>query len=131
MLVSKEEHERDRVVQFVHLFKVGHLVEIADVDDGKVLDAVGDAVQHFVLSHAVGIPIAAKANDDQPLFLRHDGLVDVPAGDEMGEDDGTHGEGNMSLSLVCDFGGGFEDSVPDKATNCKSEDGGAMALDCF
>ena len=65
----------------VHLLEVGDLVEIADVDDGEVLDAVGDAVEDFVLAHAVGVPVATEANDDKALFLGHDGLVDVPAGD--------------------------------------------------
>jgi hypothetical protein len=90
----------------VHLLKVRDLIEIADVDDGKVLDTVGDTftmstkardhrrgiltVEYFVLSHAIRIPITAEADDDQSLILRHDCLVDVPAGDEMREYDGTH-----------------------------------------
>lgn len=42
VLVAEEEHECDRIVEFVHLLEVGHLVEIADVDDGEILDAVRD-----------------------------------------------------------------------------------------
>lgn len=38
MLVAEEKHERHRVVKLVHLLEIGHLVEIADVDDGEVLD---------------------------------------------------------------------------------------------
>ena len=42
------------------------------------------------MSHAIRIPITTEADDDQSLVLGHDRLVDVPAGDEMGEYDGTH-----------------------------------------
>ena len=91
MFIPEEEHDGHGVVEFVHLLEVGHLVEVAEVDDGEVLDALGDAVEHFVLAHAVGVPVAAEADDDEPVFFGHDGLVDVPAGGEMGEDDGTHG----------------------------------------
>lgn len=43
VFVAEEEHEGDGVVKLVHLLKVGDLVDVADVDDGKVLDAVCDA----------------------------------------------------------------------------------------
>jgi hypothetical protein len=43
VLVAEEEHDGHRVVQLVHLLEIGHLVDVADVDDGEVLDAVGDA----------------------------------------------------------------------------------------
>jgi len=91
MLVSKEEHECDGIVEFVHLLEVRNLIEIADVDDGKVLDSICDTVEYLILAHTVWIPITSEADYDEALFFRHDGLVDVPAGDEMGEDDGTHG----------------------------------------
>ena len=93
MLVAEEEHQRDGVVQLVHLLEVRHLVQVADVQHREVLDPVGDPVQHFVLPHAVGVPVAPEADHHQPLFFRHDGLVDVPAGDEVGEHDGAHGAG--------------------------------------
>lgn len=80
MFIPKEEHDGARVVEFVHLLEIGHLVQIAEVDDGKVLDAVGDFVEHFVLAHAVGIPVAAEADHHETIFLGHDGLVDVPCG---------------------------------------------------
>ena len=43
MFITEEEHDSHRVVELVHLLEVWDLVEIADVDDGKVLDAVGDS----------------------------------------------------------------------------------------
>lgn len=43
VLVAEEEHDGDGVVQLVHLVEVGDLVDVTDVDDGEVLDAVGDA----------------------------------------------------------------------------------------
>jgi len=78
MLIPEEKHEGHWVVEFVHLLEVRYLVEVADVEDGKVFDPVGDAVEDFVLSHAIGVPIATEANYDEPLFFRHDGLVNVP-----------------------------------------------------
>lgn len=42
MLVAEEEHKSHRVVEFVHLFEVRHLIEITDIEHGEVLDTVGD-----------------------------------------------------------------------------------------
>ena len=47
--------------------------------------------EDFVLAHAVWVVVAAKTDNDEALFFREDGLVDVPAGAEVGDDDGTHG----------------------------------------
>lgn len=91
VFVAEEEHDGHGIVQLVHLVEVGHLIQIADVDDCEVLDTVGDAVENFVLAHTVLVPVATEANDDQAVFFGHDGLIDVPAAGEMGEDDGTHG----------------------------------------
>ncbi len=81
----------------VHLLEIGDLIEITDVDDGEVLDTVGDAcgnlagakkgtrgrltIEDFVLAHAIRIPITTEADDDQALVLGHNRLVDVPASD--------------------------------------------------
>ena len=99
VLVPEKEHQSDGVVELVHLFEVGDLVDVADVDYGEVLDAVGDLVEHFILAHAVGVPVAAEADDDEAVFFGHDGLVDVPAGDQVGDHDGAHGR------LWCGVGG--------------------------
>lgn len=92
VLVAEEEHERTRIVEFVHLVEVGNLVDVAEVNDGVVADLVGDLVEDFVLAHAVWVPVATEADDDQAVLFGQDGLVDVPAGVEMREDDGTHGK---------------------------------------
>ena len=42
------------------------------------------------MSHAIRIPITTETDNDQSLVLGHDGLVDVPAGNEMGKYDGAH-----------------------------------------
>ncbi len=136
MFIAEEEHKGDWIVEFyerdisaslekkmpegqnnnnptaeglltVHLLEIGDLVEITDVDDGKILHTVGDAcdnlaeepkkgrgrrltIEDFVLSHAIRIPITTEADDDQSLVFRHNSLVDVPASDEMGKYNGTH-----------------------------------------
>ena len=53
----------------IHLLQARDLVEIAHIDDGKVLDSIGDTVEDFILSHTVGIPVATEADDDQAFLL--------------------------------------------------------------
>lgn len=79
----EEEHDRTRVVQFVHGIEIRDTVDVADVYDGEVLDALGDFVEDFVLAHAVWVVVAAKADHDEALVFGEDRLVDVPAGVEM------------------------------------------------
>ncbi len=100
VFVAEEEHKGNGVVEFVHLLEVGDLIEVADVDNSKVLDALGDFVEHFILAHAVGIPVAAEANYHQSFVFGEDSLIDVPGGDEMGDDDGTHGCSESSNRIV-------------------------------
>lgn len=52
MFVPEEEHECGCIVEFVHLFEVGNLIEIADVDYCEVLDAVCDACGEWWLANA-------------------------------------------------------------------------------
>jgi hypothetical protein len=47
VLVLVEEHNGHGIVQLVHGVEVLDLVEVDEVDDGEVLDLVGDAVQHL------------------------------------------------------------------------------------
>lgn len=69
MFVAEEEHDGHWVVEFVHLLEIGHLVQVAEVDDGEVLDALGDAVEDLVLSHAVGVAISSESDDYEALFF--------------------------------------------------------------
>jgi len=69
MLITEEEHDGQGVVEFVHLVEVGHLVNVAEVDDGKIFDFIGDAVEYFVLAHAVRVPVAAEADHDESVVL--------------------------------------------------------------
>lgn len=75
----EEEHDGAGVVQFVHGVEVGHTINVADVDDGKVLDLLGDLVEDLVLAHAVWVVVAAEADHDKALVFGEDCLVDVPA----------------------------------------------------
>lgn len=64
-------------------------------------------VEYFILTHAVGIPIPSETYNHQAFFFGQYGLVDMPvdgqpffdgkgsyaylpAGDKVGQDDGTH-----------------------------------------
>ena len=42
MFVTKEEHEGYRIIQFIHLFEVWDLIEIAYIENGKIFYPVGD-----------------------------------------------------------------------------------------
>jgi hypothetical protein len=52
---------------------------------------MGKVIVLTILLHTVGIPVATESDANQSLFFTQNGLVDVPAGGEMREDDGTHG----------------------------------------
>jgi hypothetical protein len=86
VLVPEEEHECHSIIKFIHLVEVFHLFQITDINDSKVLDAVCDAIEDFVLAHTVGVPVFAEANDYETFVFGHDGLIDVPASDEVGKD---------------------------------------------
>lgn len=93
----------------IHLVEIGNLVDIAYVDDAEILHLVGDPIQDFVLSHAVGVMVAAETDrysielwlafcsrgnlactwrdpallTDNTFCFRKNGLVNMPAGAEM------------------------------------------------
>jgi hypothetical protein len=56
-------------------------------------------VEDFVLTHTVWVPVSTEADDYQALVFGHDGLVDVPSGNQVRKDDGTH-DGNRTSSKV-------------------------------
>lgn len=105
VFIPEEEHNRHGIVEFVHGLEVWHFVEIAEINRREVLHSVGDFVQDFVLRHAVGVAVAAEADHDESVFFGENGLVDVPASAQMGEDDGAHG-GWLGVREV-EFGRGF------------------------
>lgn len=49
-------------------------------------------IKHFILSHTIWINISSEADHYQSLFFGHDSLVDMPAGDKMRKNNGTHVE---------------------------------------
>jgi hypothetical protein len=100
MLIPKEKHQCHRIVKLVHDIKILDLVQVAQVYDGEVLDAVGDLVEHFVHGHAVGVGVTTEADYHEALFFGEDCLVHVPAGAEMREGDGSHFCGSGVFSLV-------------------------------
>ena len=61
----------------VHLLEVGNLIQVADVDDGEILDAVSNAEQDLVLRHSVWIPISAETDDYEAFFFGHLGAINV------------------------------------------------------
>ena len=62
-----------------HLVEVRNLGDVDEVDDGKVLNLLRDAVQSLVHDHALRVPVMSEADNDDTVFLGFDGFVDVPA----------------------------------------------------
>ena len=52
------------------------------------------------MAHAVRVPVATEANNNEALFFAHDGLVDMPCRDKMRKDDGTHDDEEVVNDLV-------------------------------
>jgi len=80
------------IVEFVHGLEVWHLVEIAKVDNSKVLHLLCDSGENIVLAQAVGITVLSKADDYKSFVLLQNSLVDVPAGAQMRQNDGAHAD---------------------------------------
>ena len=79
MLVSVKEHQRTRVIQFVHFCKIWNFGDIDTVNNGKTLDVLGTFPQGFVHDHACFVPIMAKSDYDNSVGFVEDGLVDLVA----------------------------------------------------
>lgn len=45
-----------------HFVKVRNFRDVNQIDDGKVLDLLGDAVKAFIHFHASRVPIVTKTN---------------------------------------------------------------------
>lgn len=94
----EEEHDCTGVVQFVHCVEIWDAIDVAHVDDGKVLYLLSDLVEHFILAHACFIVVSSEADDHETFIFGEYSLVDVPAGLEVRKYNGTHGD----ESVLCD-----------------------------
>lgn len=83
VLVLEEEHNREGVIELVHLVKVGYFFDIYNVDHCKILYRLLNLVQRLVHDHTVGIPVVSEANDDDSVLFRDNGLIYGPSGCEM------------------------------------------------
>ena len=90
MLVSEEEHDGHWIIQLVHALEIRNFIQVADVDNRKILDSVGNTVENLVLSHALGVGVTTKADYNKAVLLAENGLVDVPASVEVRKNHGTH-----------------------------------------
>jgi len=73
------------------LVEVWHLCDVAEVNDGKVLNLFGDRVQRLVHHHALRVPVVPETNDDDAILFGFDRLVDVPARGEVRQEIGHPG----------------------------------------
>ena len=83
VFVSVEKHRRTGIVEFIHGVEIWYLINVYDIDNGKILDLFGNIGEDFVLHHADGVRVSSKSNDDDAVFFRDDGLIDFPAAIEM------------------------------------------------
>lgn len=78
MLVSVEKHNSARIIELVHLVKVGYLSRVDQVHDGKVFDALGYTKECLVHYHTRFVPVMSKAQNYDAVFFRQNGLIDMP-----------------------------------------------------
>ena len=71
----KEEHDRARIVELVHLVEVGHRGDVDEVADAKVLDLFGDGEEGLVHLHAVLVPVVTEPDEHHLVLLAEDRLV--------------------------------------------------------
>ena len=81
------------------LVEVWYLCDVAEVDDGVVLNLFGDRVQRLVHHHALRVPVVPETNDDDAILFGFDRLVDVPARGEVRQE--IRHAGMPSLCCVC------------------------------
>ena len=79
MLIPEEKHARARIVQFIHLVKIGDFVDVHKYVTAKFL-IFRDVGENLVLAHARLVPVSTESDDDDAIFLGEDGLVHVPSG---------------------------------------------------
>lgn len=84
-------HNGHRIIKLIHGVELGHLVDITQVNHGKVLDLIGNLGQDVILPQTVWVAIFSEPDDHQTLAFAEDALVDVPGGAQMRKDDGSHG----------------------------------------
>ena len=70
-------------MRFTDLIKVRNLGNVAQIDHSKVLHFLRHPIESLVHSHALGIPVVAEPDNDNPVLLGFDSLVDVPARGEV------------------------------------------------
>ena len=68
---------------FTDLIEVRNLSDVAEIDHSKVLHFLRHSIESLVHSHALGIPVVAKPDNNDPVLLGLDSLVDMPAGWEV------------------------------------------------
>lgn len=69
----------------VNLVEIRDRCDVDQVDDGKVLNLFCDRIQGLVHGHTLRVPVMTESDDDDAVFLRLDGFVDVPPRGEMGK----------------------------------------------
>jgi len=89
------------ITRLTDLIEVRNLGDIAQIDHSKVLHFLRHTIERLVHGHALGIPVVAEPNDDDPVLLRFDSLVDVPTRREVRKKV-RHGQG-MRSRMVSHF----------------------------
>ena len=70
ILVPVEKHNSARIIELVHLVKVGHLSRVDQVHDGKVFDALGHTKAGRGTDLAGFVAVIAKDQHRAAVFFR-------------------------------------------------------------
>jgi hypothetical protein len=66
-------------VPHTHLVEIRHFCYVDEINDGKVLDFLSNAIERLIHSHALTVPVVSKVYNNDVIFFRFDGLVNMPA----------------------------------------------------
>lgn len=78
MPVSEKEHDRARIIEFIHCVEIGHLRYVNEIYGGELAYLFCQLVECLVHLHARGVPIVAETNDHHTLLFCQNGLVNLP-----------------------------------------------------
>jgi hypothetical protein len=81
----EEKHHLERIVQLVEIVVVRHFVDVNKIYYCEITYVKCDLVEQLVEQHSPGIGFNPEPQNHNPILLRQDRLVNLPAGIQMWE----------------------------------------------
>lgn len=69
LYLPPKEHDSARIIQFIHLVEIRHLLDIDDIESRKCLDLGRDFVEQFIHGHALGETVLAESDHNYMAFF--------------------------------------------------------------